>query len=254
MTCPTFRLHPAIVAHAAATVAAMMPGRFLLGLGSGEALNEHVLGQRWPPVALRQAMLAEAVEVIRARWQGTPVTARGRFYTVEDARLYTRPATPPPILIAAGGPRAAGLAGRLADGLVATAPDPALVRAFEEAGGRAKPRYAELTVCWGPDEGAARRTAHRLWPIAALPGALLSELPRPAHVEQAARLVDEAAVARVVVCGPDPAPDLEALARHARAGFDHVGLHQVGPDQEGFLDFCARELVRRVGAARTRAA
>lgn len=250
VTCPTMRTHPAIVAHAAATAATMLPGRFFLGVGSGEHLNEHILGQRWPAVDVRQAMLEEAVEVIRQLWQGGYQDHHGRFYTVENARLYTRPPEPPPIMVAASGPRAAALAGRIGDGLVCAGPDGALVQAFEAAGGRGKPRVVELAVCWAPEEAQARRTAREVWPIAGLPGALSSELPLPAHFEQAATLAREEDIARAVICGPDPARHREALERHLAAGFDHVCVHQVGPDQEGFVRFYEREVLPRLAVPR----
>jgi G6PDH family F420-dependent oxidoreductase len=247
VTCPTIRTHPAIVAQAAATAAALMPGRFFLGVGTGENLNEHVLGDRWPEGAVRLEMLAEAIEVIRLLWQGGYQSHHGRHYTVEEARIYTLPDEPPDLMVAAGQPGAAKLAGEAGDGLVSTSPDPELVSEFEEAGGGGKPRIGQLTVCWAEDEGEARRTALEWWPNAALPGELGQELALPRHFEQAAQLVTEDAVAEKVVCGPDPAKHLELIDQFADAGFDHVYVHQVGPDQEGFLDFYAREILERAG-------
>jgi coenzyme F420-dependent glucose-6-phosphate dehydrogenase len=253
VTCPTMRLHPVIVAQAAATSAAMMPGRFLLGVGTGENLNEHVVGARWPSIDVRQAMLEEAIAVIRQLWQGGYQEHHGRFFTVENARLYTLPDESPPLLVAAAGPRSAELAGRLGDGLVATEPNQELVERFDAAGGRGKPRYAELTVCWAKDEASARRIAHERWPIAALTGSLTTELALPIHFQGAARMLDEDAVAETVVCGPDPQRHVDAIARYARAGFDHVGVHQVGPDQEGFMRFYAREVMPRLAGTRAAA-
>jgi G6PDH family F420-dependent oxidoreductase len=253
VTCPTIRTHPAIIAQAAATSAVMLEGRFFLGLGTGENLNEHIVGARWPAVDLRQAMLEEAVAVIRQLWREGYQDHHGRFFTVENARLYTRPDSPPPIVLAAGGPRSAELAGRLADGLVATAPSRELVEAFRTAGGTGKPRYAELTVCWAREEAAARRMAHRHWPNAALPSPLSTELALPAHFESAAELVTEDAVAESVVCGPDPDRHLEGIQQYVDAGFDHVCVHQVGPDQEGFMRFYAHEILPRLTERRTAA-
>jgi G6PDH family F420-dependent oxidoreductase len=243
VTCPTMRMHPAIVAHAAATAAALMPGRFFLGLGTGENLNEHVHGDRWPEGEVRLEMLAEAIEVIRLLWQGGYRSHRGRHYTVEQARLYTLPDEPPPIAVAAGKPDAAKLAATAGDGLVGTAPDAELLREFEAAGGAGKPRYGQLTVCWAEDEAQARKTALEWWPNAALPGDLTQELALPRHFEQAARLVTEDQVSEQVVCGPDPEAHRAAIAEFAETGYDHVYVHQVGPDQEGFLDFYAREIL-----------
>ncbi|HXG04748.1 MAG TPA: TIGR03557 family F420-dependent LLM class oxidoreductase [Candidatus Binatia bacterium] len=243
VTCPTIRMHPAIVAHAAATAAAMLPGRFFLGVGSGENLNEHITGHRWPPVEIRQAMLEEAVAVIRLLWQGGYRDHYGRFYTVENARLYTRPPEPPPIYVAAGGPKAAALAARVGDGLVMSEMKPDVLRAFEQAGGGGKPRYTELTVCWAPDEAQARRTAFEVWPIAGFTGPLNQDLAIPAHFEKAARMLTEDRVAEAVICGPDPGRHVEALVKHAEAGYTHVAVHQVGPDQEGFFRFYEREVL-----------
>jgi G6PDH family F420-dependent oxidoreductase len=253
VTCPTMRIHPAIVAQAAATSAAMLEGRFFLGVGTGENLNEHIVGARWPSVDVRQAMLVEAIEVIRLLWSGGYRDHHGRFFTVENARLYTRPSTPPPLVVAAGGRKSAELAGRLGDGLVGTTPSAALVAAFEGAGGRGKPRYAELTVCWAEDERSARRTAHAQWPIAALSSALPTELAIPAHFESAAEMLTEDTVAQSIVCGPDPARHLEKIRAYADAGFDHVCVHQAGPDQEGFLRFYAREIIPRLDRERAAA-
>ncbi len=248
VTCPTMRLHPAVIAQAAATAGALMPGRFALGVGTGENLNEHVIGRRWPSAGERRQMLAEAVEVIRLLWSGELVSHHGNHYTVDRARLYTLPNELPPILFAAGGKQAAELAGRLGDGLVSTAADADLVRAFEQAGGTRHPRYGQLTVCWAETEDEAVETAHRWWPNVALRGALGQELALPVHYEQACAVVRREDVAETMVLGPDPAPYLDAVLEYADAGFDHVYLHQVGPDQQGFLRFFERELSPAVTA------
>lgn len=248
VTCPTMRMHPAIVAHAAATCAAMMPGRFFLGVGTGEYLNEHVLGDRWPPAAVRREMLEEAVALIRELWTGRQVEHHGRHYTVENARLYTLPEEPPPIAVAASGPAAAELAGRIGDGLVCVGPAEGAVERFREAGGEGKPRYGQVHVCYGEDEAKARRTAHEWWPNGAMPGELSQVLPQPAHFEQAAKLVREEDVTEIVPCGPDPERHIETIRGFLDAGFDHVYAHQIGPDQEGFLRFYAREVLPQVQA------
>jgi G6PDH family F420-dependent oxidoreductase len=233
VTCPTVRIHPAIVAQAAATAAALLPGRFMLGVGSGENLNEHIVGDRWPAAGERQAMLEEAIEVIRLLWEGGQRRHRGQHYTVVDAQVYTLPQEPPPILVAASGKKAARMAGRMGDGLIGLAPDADLVSAFDQSGGQGKPRYAEVTVCWADDEATARFTALDRWPNAAIPGELVAELPAPRHFAQAAQLVTEDVIAEKVVCGPDPERHLEMIGRYADAGYDHVWIHQVGPHQEG---------------------
>ncbi len=242
VTCPSVRTHPAVVAQASATVAAMMPGRFFLGVGTGENLNEHILGDKWPAVDVRREMLEEAIEIIRELWHGEEVSHRGRHYTVENATLYTRPDEPPPLMVAASGEEAAELAGRTGDGFISTAPVAALVDTFAQARAAAgqvegAPRYGQLTVCWAADEAAARSTALEWWPNSALHGELSVELPLPAHYEQATVDVTEEMIARSVVCGPDPARHLEAIDEFAEAGFDHVYVHQVGPDQDGFMRF-----------------
>jgi coenzyme F420-dependent glucose-6-phosphate dehydrogenase len=247
VTCPTIRTHPAIIAHASATVASMMDGRFFLGLGTGENLNEHVVGEGWPAPDERLDMLEEAIEVIRTLWEGGYQTFRGEFYEVEQARLYTLPDEPPPIAVAAGKPLAAELAGRAGDALIAVAPDTEVVGNYREAGGDG-PRYAQVTVCWASDEGEARETAYRWWPNVALQGDLAQELALPMHFEQACSNVSPDDVARAIVLGPDPEPYADLVREYVHAGFDHVYFHQVGPDQEGFFGFWEAQLSDRVRA------
>lgn len=246
VTCPLIRTHPALIAQAAATVEAMMPGRFFLGLGSGENLNEHITGERWPPAATRLSMLEDAIEVIRKLWEGEDVTHRGPHYLVEGARIYSMPERPPPIYVAAAGPRATTLAAKQGDGLISTVPSRDLVSRFEKEGGEGKPRYAQIHVCWAEREEEARRTAHRYWPNSALPGELGQELPMPRHFEQAAQLVDEEDVAKTITCGPDAERHVAAVREYVDAGYDHVWVHQVGPDQEGFFDFYADEVLPKL--------
>jgi coenzyme F420-dependent glucose-6-phosphate dehydrogenase len=242
VTCPTIRIHPAIVAQAAATSAVLLPGRFLLGVGTGENLNEHVLGDRWPSTAERREMLEEAIAVMRRLWEGELCSFEGKHYRVVDARVYTLPDEPIPVVVAAGGPEAAELAGRVGDGLVSTTPDAELVAAYREAGGSG-PTYGMLTVCWAESEKEARATALEQWPTAGLRGTLGQELPLPSHFEQAATMVDEDAIAEAIVCGPDPEAHLEGIRGFAEAGFDHVYVHQVGAEQERFLEFYGHEIL-----------
>jgi G6PDH family F420-dependent oxidoreductase len=222
VTCPTVRIHPAIIAQAAATVATMMPGRFMLGVGSGENLNEHIFGNHWPEADVRLEMLEEAVAVIRLLWQGGQQSHRGNYYTGENARVYTLPDELPPILVAASGPKAAELAGRIGDGFCATAPDKELKQQFEKAGGKGKSCYAEMPVCWAADEAEARRTAFECWPNAAIKGELSQVLPAPAHFEQAAQMLKEEDVAREILCRADPAEHLKKLNEYVEAGYTHV--------------------------------
>jgi len=245
VTCPTVRIHPAVIAQAAATAATMMPGRFSLGVGSGEALNEHILGDRWPAAAVRLEMLEEAVEVIRALWKGDVVTRQGRHYTVDRARVYSRPDTPPPILVSGFGPAATRLAGRIGDGYCATTPDADLLRLFDASGGEGKPKHGSLKVCWAEDEETARRSVHRLWPNGALPGELAQELPTAAHSEQASTLVTEEMAAEKAVCGPDPERHAQAIQSYFDAGYTEVYVTQIGPDQDGFFTFYQKEILPR---------
>jgi G6PDH family F420-dependent oxidoreductase len=249
VTCPTTRIHPAIVAHAAATVASMMPGRFFLGVGSGENLNEHILGDRWPEIEVRQEMLEEAIEVIRLLWQGGFQSHHGRHYTVENARIYTLPEEPPPIMVASAGKKATSLAARVGDGLVGIAPQAEVIEQFDREGGKGKPRYGQVHVCWAESEEEGRRTVAEWWPNGGVPGNLFIELPLPSHFEEAAELVDAETATEGVPCGPDPDRFVEAVDEYVDAGFDHVYLHQVGPDQRGFFEFAKRELLPRLSEA-----
>ena len=235
VTCPTIRTHPAIVAQAAATAGSLMPGRFFLGVGTGENLNEHILGDRWPSPDERRAMLTEAVEIIRGLWEGHLFSYDGAYYTVDRARIYTLPEEAVPIVVAASGPKAATLAGEIGDGLISTAPEQELVDTFLESGGRG-PRYGQLTVCWAASEAEARRTALEWWPNAGLKGPLSQELALPNHFEEAAAMVTEDGIAEEVPCGPDLEAHLAKIQAFADAGFDHVYVHQIGPDQTGFVD------------------
>jgi G6PDH family F420-dependent oxidoreductase len=237
VTAPVKRMHPVVVAHAAATAAVQLEGRFALGLGTGEALNEHVVGGEWPRPAVRRRVLREAIDVIRRLFTGEEVSYDGDHVTVEHATLFTRPEAPPPIWVAASGRRTAQMAGEVADGLIGLAPDPTLLSAFETAGGSGKARLAQLHVCWAEDDATAVATTRRWWPNGALPASLLSELARPSQLEDAATLVDDAALAEAVVCGPDPEKAARAVQRFAAAGFTRVYVHQVGPDQAGFMRF-----------------
>ena len=246
VTCPLIRTHPAIVAHAAATSAAMLPGRFTLGVGTGENLNEHVTGARWPAPDERVEMLEEAIEVLRLLWQGGEQTHRGKHYTVDHARLYTLPDEPIPIAVAAAKPNAAELAGRLGDALVNTTPDEEIVEAYREAGGDG-PLYGQVRICWGEDEEEAKETAFRLWRHTGLGGTINQELPRPSDFDAVAESVTKEMATESVPCGPDPAPVLEEVEKWRSAGFDRIAIHQIGPDQAGFFRFWEQELRPKLG-------
>ena len=246
VTCPTVRIHPAILAQAAATSQILLDGRFVFGVGSGEALNEHILGHRWPPVDTRLEMLEEAIEVIRKLWEGGFVTHHGRYYEVENARIYSRPEAPPPILVSGFGPKAADLAARIGDGFVTVQPDRDLLERYRASAGKGR-AIAALKVCWDQDEQRARKLAHQLWRTEGVEGQLSQELPMPSHFQAAAALVTEDIVAETVACGPDPERHLKAITKYLDAGFDEVYINQIGPEQEGFFHFYERELRPKLG-------
>lgn len=248
VTCPTIRIHPAIIAQAAATTACLLPNRFLLGVGSGENLNEHIFADHWPETEVRQEMLEEAIALIRHLWKGEQSSHHGTHYIMENARIYTLPQQLPPIFIAASGPKSAKLAGRTGDGLIATAPNSETVKNFLNAGGHGKPCYAEMAVCWAEDEKQALHTAFECWPNLGITGELSQQLAVPAHFEQAARMIREADLKEALIYGNNVELYLERLEKYAEAGFSHVFLHQIGPDQAGFFHFCERELMPRLGA------
>ncbi|MDQ3763799.1 MAG: TIGR03557 family F420-dependent LLM class oxidoreductase [Actinomycetota bacterium] len=242
VTCPTIRIHPAIIAQAAATASVQCEGRFVLGVGTGEALNEHILGDRWPPWDVRAEMLHEAVEVIRALHAGGEVTHRGNHYTVENAEIFTRPEQPIPIYVSGLGPAAAQLAGEIGDGFCCGMPISELVRTFRDAGGGDKPAQVGMKVCWADTEEKGVATAHRLWRNAAVPG-VAQTLPTPRDFEAISELVTEEMMASTVTCGPDPQRHLDMVGKHIDAGFDEIYVHQIGPNQEAFFEGWASEVL-----------
>ena len=244
VTCPTVRTHPAIIAQAAATSAVMLEGRFQLGVGSGEALNEHIVGAHWPSASVRLEMLEEAVYVIRELWTGKQVEHTGRHYRVENARIYTRPDTPPPVLISGFGPKSVDLAARIGDGYCVTMPDAGLIGRYRDNGGRG-PVQAGTKVCYGPDERERRKAAHRIWPTEVLPGELAQVLPNPAHFEQAAELVTEEMIAEAVPCGPDLDRHLAAFEEFERAGVDELFVQQIGGLHDEFFEAYAQHVLPR---------
>jgi G6PDH family F420-dependent oxidoreductase len=220
----------------------MFEGRFSLGVGTGEALNEHVTGLPWPRVAVRQAMLEEAVGIIRRLWEGGLVSVDGDHYDVDNARIYTLPDTPPDILVSGFGPESTKLAARIGDGFMTVSPDAESVRTYREAGGTGLVQGG-LKVCWAADADAARKTAHRLWAHELVPGQFAQDAPTPAHFEQISALVTEDMVAEQVVHGPDPQPYVEAIREYADAGFDELYIGQMGPDQEGMIRFLREQVL-----------
>ncbi|GGM79135.1 TIGR03557 family F420-dependent LLM class oxidoreductase [Dactylosporangium sucinum] len=236
VTCPIMRIHPAVIAQAAATSAVLLDGRFVLGVGTGEALNEHIYGDAWPGAGERLGMLEEAVHVMRELWEGGVVSHRGKHFTVEQARVYTRPETPPKVYMSAFGPKAIGLAGDIADGFISVVPNAEHVEQFRKAGGAGKPVQGGFKGCWAPSADEAVQIAHRLWPNAGLPGELSQVLPSPRHFEQASQLVTPSMVRDAIACGPDPDRHASMLRTYEEAGFDEVYVAPVGPHYRELID------------------
>ena len=242
VTCPTVRVHPGIVAQAAATTQTLMPGRFRLGVGTGEALNEQIFGDRWPEAGVRLQMLEEAVDVIRRLWAGGEQHHHGAHYTLERARIYSLPDELPTIPVSGFGPKAIELAARIGDGFVTVGPDADAVSQYRDAGGRG-PIIGGLKVCWGADRDACVETVHRLWPNEALGGELAQILPSPHHFEQATALVTKEDIDGHLPCGDDPEEHIAAIQEFIDAGFDEIHVGHIGGDHDGFIDFYAREIL-----------
>jgi G6PDH family F420-dependent oxidoreductase len=243
VTCPTVRIHPAVIAQAAATSQVLLEGRFRLGVGSGEALNEHILGDKWPEADERLEMLEEAVEIIRALFTGEQVSHDGMHYRVENARLYTLPETPPEILVSGFGPKATDLAARIGDGYCTTSPDE-LIQRFRDNGGGDKTVQAGTKVCYAATKEEAVETVHRIWPNEALPGELAQVLPTPAHFEQATQLVTPEVIAdSPTPTGPDLDEHREMLQGYADAGVDELYIQQIGAEHDDFFRIYAQEIL-----------
>lgn len=241
VTCPILRIHPAILAHATATTSLLFDGRFFFGVGTGEALNEHILGDRWPPPEVRLEMLEEAVGLIRSLWSGDTVDHRGAYYQVENAKLFDPPDQPPPIVVSAFGPKAVDVAARIGDGYWGTSPERELVEQYQAAGGKG-PRYAQVDLCWAEDAASARKVVHEVWPNAGVPGQLSQDLPTWTHFEQAAAMVSEEEATKSIPCGPAVEPVVASVRQYLEAGYDHLYFHQIGPDQDGFFRFWSDRL------------
>jgi G6PDH family F420-dependent oxidoreductase len=247
VTCPTMRIHPAVIAQAGATAAVMLNGNFSLGVGTGEALNEHILGDRWPNADERLEMLEEAVAVIRTLWRGGVQDHRGTHYRVEHCRVYDLPEQAPQIIVSGFGDKAVSLAARIGDGYCTVGPDADSVQKFRaETNGDRKVVQGGLKVCWGEDEAEARRTVYRLWANEALPGELAQILPTPAHFEQASELVTEELASEDIPCGPDVDAHVQAIEAYRKAGFDELYINQIGPDQDAFFAAYREHVLPRV--------
>jgi G6PDH family F420-dependent oxidoreductase len=239
------RYHPAIVAQKAATVQILSGGRFRLGLGAGENLNEHVVGQRWPAVGARHEMLGEAIEIIRALFDGEGmVNFRGRHFDVEQAKLWDLPEQRVPIGLAASGPDSCRLAGEQADVLVAVEPEQELIERFEEAGGRGKPKVGPLAICYDGDRETAVERAHSQFRWFGLGWKVNADLPNPESFAAATQFVTPDQVAESIACGPDVEAHVEAVRPYLKAGFTEVALVQIGAEQQDdFIAFAERELL-----------
>jgi G6PDH family F420-dependent oxidoreductase len=242
VTCPTVRIHPAVIAQAAATCAAMLDGKFILGVGSGEALNEHILGGPWPSADVRLEMLEEAVELIRELWKGGVVTTAGRHYKVDTARIYTLPEQPPPIYVSAFGPKALDLAARIGDGFITTTDDADMVSQFKEKSG-GKPAQGGVKVSWADTEEEGVEIAHRYWANAGLPGELAQVLPSPQHFEQASQLVTKQSTGESIVAGPDVGRHIEQMRSYVDAGLDEVYVANMGPHYLAMIEAYGREVL-----------
>jgi G6PDH family F420-dependent oxidoreductase len=250
VTCPTMRYHPAIVAQASATTALLSDGRHFLGIGSGERLNEHVIGRDWPGIATRHRMLREALQIIRELWTGGYHSFEGRYLTLEDARVFDLPETPPRLIVAAGGEEAATIAAELGDGLFATEARPALTTAYTRAGGNG-PRYIEVPLAVGADSSTALQHARDSFRFSAGGWKVMSELPNPINFEAASETVTPQDMGQVMSAGSDPEVHVAQVRSFAEAGFDHLALHNAGTDPDSFFDYYTRELAEPLNALRT---
>lgn len=245
VTCPTRRYHPAVVAQKAATVALLSEGRFTLGLGAGENLNEHVVGA-WPHVQQRHDMFDESLQIIRALLNGDRLSFSGEFFDVPEARLWDRPENGVPTAVAISGASSARLAAEYADAVVAVEPDPDLLRLYDDAGGTGA-RYGQVAICWGPDADECRKRVHEQWRWFGLGWKVNAELPGPESFAAASQFVRPEDVAASVPCGPDVELHVEAVREFVEAGFTHVAVVQVGGEsQPAFLDWAQDELVPRL--------
>jgi G6PDH family F420-dependent oxidoreductase len=247
VTCPTVRYHPAIVAQKAATVGILSGGRFRLGLGAGENLNEHVVGEGWPAVGSRHTMLSEAIDVIDALFDapdGEAISFHGDYFDLETARLWDRPAERVPIGVAVSGPASCRLAGRKADLMIAVEPKPELGQMFDAAGGAGKGRVGQIAVSYDEDRDAALTRAHEQFRWFGLGWKVMADLPNPDAFDAASRFVTPDDVAESIPCGPDVAEHVEKIKPFVDAGFTEIALVQIGGDhQEKFAAWAEHELL-----------
>jgi G6PDH family F420-dependent oxidoreductase len=247
VTCPSLRYHPAIIAQAAATLAILSDGRFVLGIGAGERLNEHVVGLGYPARRTRHEVLREALEIIRLLWRGGYRSYAGRHLQLEDARVFDLPGELPVIAVAASGPASARIAADLGDGLFAVEPDAELVSTWQRFGGSG-PAYAEIPLAWAPDVDSAARAVLRTNRFALAGWKVMAELPNPVNFAAASASVTADQMRAAFACGPDVGRHLEVAQQFVDAGFDHLVTLNAGPDPDGFMDFFARHLAKPLRA------
>lgn len=245
VTCPTDRIHPAVIAQATATIASLAPGRFSFGVGTGERLNEHILGGTWPPADIRLERLEEALGIIRRLWSGETVTHRGTHYTVDAARVFSRPDEPPPILMSGFGPKATEYAARIADGYINVQPSAELVETYRKAGGKGVVQGG-MKICWAESEDDAAKTAYRLWGHESVGGQSAQDLPSWTEFEALGEASSPEKVAESVPCGPDAGRAADAIRAYVDAGFDEIYVSQMGPDQEGAIRFLMDDVLPRL--------
>lgn len=246
VTCPIIRIHPVIIAQAAATAQVMLNGRFSLGVGTGENLNEHITGFGWPPIRVRQEMLAEAIYILRLLWKGGYQHHYGKFFNVDGARIYTNPEQTIPIYVAASGKFSAILAGQQGDGLISTSPKNEITDIFEQFGGEGKPKYAQFHVCFDKDAKKAKEMITKIWPNSALPDPLNVELRLPKDYMSAASSLSPDQITANIPLGQDVEKILESINTYTQAGFDHIYIHNIGPNQAEFIKFFTHKIIPKI--------
>lgn len=249
VTCPTMRYHPAVVAQSSATLQILAEGRFTLGLGSGENLNEHVIGQGWPSVQVRQDMLEEAIHIIRELHTGELVTWGGEHFRVDSARIWDVPDEIVPLALAVSGDSSIERFGPLADHLIAVEPDADLIEGWDAVHGPGSRKIGQIPISWDPDEATAIERAHDQFRWFGGGWAVNADLPTPAGFEGASKFVRPDDVAEVIPCGPDLDRIADAVKKYVDAGFTDVAVVQVGDEGQGrFLDEAAEPLLEKLRA------
>ena len=255
VTCPTMRYHPAVVAQKAATVGVLSGGRFTLGLGSGENLNEHTVGAGWPALETRHEMLGEAIEIVRELLAGDLVTFRGNHFDVDAARLWDLPDEPVRIAVAVAGERAVDRFAPLADDLIAVEPKPEVITAWNGTAGATSVgdgarAIGQIPICWDPEEKVAVERAHQQFRWFGGGWSVNADLPTTAGFAAASQFVRPEDVAESIPCGPDLDRIVEAVSAYWQAGFTDIALVQVGDEgQQRFLDEAAGPLLERLREA-----